>query len=71
VTAKDPLTGSLPLQALLAVQALAFVVDQESVAVCPTVIVRGATERLTLGGALTVSVVDILVEPPGPAQASV
>ena len=44
-----PWVACAPLQAPLAVQEVAFVEDQVSVALCPTVMVVGATEIVTVG----------------------
>jgi hypothetical protein len=53
-----PLVGSLPDQPLLAVQLLAFVEDQLSVAEPPLLTVVGLAVRLTVGGAETLTVTD-------------
>jgi hypothetical protein len=72
VTAKVPLVACAPLQALLAVQVVALVEDQVSVALCPSVIEVGATEMVTVGGGLlTVNGADATKLPPGPVQVSV
>ncbi len=44
-----PLVASDPLQPSLALHVLALVVDQVSVALCPTVIVVGAIDSITEG----------------------
>src|SRR5689334_18230984 len=44
-----PLVGSLPLQAPLAVQEVAFIADQVSVALWPATIVVGCTLRVIAG----------------------
>jgi hypothetical protein len=53
-----PLVGSLPDQPLLAVQLLAFVEDQLSIAEPPLLTVVGLAVRLTVGGAETLTVTD-------------
>ena len=51
-TLKLPLIASVPVQPPLAVQALAFVLDQLSVALPPAVkIVAGLAVNVTVGGA--------------------
>ena len=45
-----PLVACAPLQAPLAVHAVAFVVDQVKVEVCPTVIVVGEALMVIVGG---------------------
>jgi hypothetical protein len=49
-----PLVGSLPLQAPLAVQEVALLLDQVSVALCPATMVVGSTPRVIdgAGGAI-------------------
>ncbi len=60
-----PLTASLPVQALDAVHAVALVDDQVSVALCPTVMLVGATLIVTVGAAaLIVTVAALEAEPP-------
>jgi hypothetical protein len=68
VTAKVPLVFRVPLQALLAMHVVALVEDQVSVALCPSVIEVGATDRVTVGGGglFTVSAADAIKLPPGP-----
>jgi hypothetical protein len=44
-----PLVACVPVQAPLAVQEVAFVEDHVNVACSPTVMVVGATERVTVG----------------------
>jgi hypothetical protein len=62
----------VPVQAPLAVQAVAFAVDQVSVALCPTVTEVGLTEIVTVGAAaVTVSVADACALPALPVQVSV
>jgi hypothetical protein len=65
-----PLTGSAPDQPPLAVHAVAFVADQDSVAVLPLVTVLGLALKETVGGCpgLTVIVVDCAALPPLPVQ---
>ena len=71
VTVSVPLVGCVPLQAPLAVQDVAFVEDQVSVALCPSVIDVGLIERVTVGAAaLTVNVADAVALPPAPLQVS-
>ena len=68
-----PLVGSLPDQPPEAVQLLAFVDDQLSIADPPLLTVVGLALRLTVGltGAETLTVTDRLALPPGPLQVSV
>ena len=68
-----PLVGSLPDQPPEAVQLLALVEDQLSIADPPLLIVVGLALRLTVGltGAETLTVTDWLALPPGPLQVSV
>jgi hypothetical protein len=62
----------LPDQAPEAVQAVALVEDQVSVALAPLAIALGPTLKLTVGsGAFTETVVDWLALPPAPSQVSV
>ena len=71
VTVSVPLVAWVPLQAPLAVQDVAFVEDQVSVALCPSVIDVGLIERVTVGAAaLTVNVADAVALPPAPLQVS-
>ena len=63
VTFKVPLVFWVPLQAPLAVQEVAFIDDQVSVALWPSAIEVGSTERVTVGAggggaAFTVSCAD-------------
>ena len=62
VTFKAPLVFWVPLQAPLAAQEVAFVEDQVSVALWPSAIEAGSTERVTVGAgggeAFTVSCAD-------------
>ena len=69
-----PLVANEPLQAPLAVQEVAFVVDHSSVADLPSVIEVGLAERLTVGTAVvfvTATLAEPLAEPPAPVQVSV
>jgi hypothetical protein len=70
-----PLVVCAPLQAPLAAQEVAFVEDQVSVALSPTVIEVGLTARVTVtaggGAAFTVSSADASALPPAPLQVSV
>jgi hypothetical protein len=66
-----PLVSSLPDQPPEAVQPLAFVEDQLSVAEPPLLTVVGFALRLTVGGAETLTVTDRLAVPPAPLQVSV
>jgi hypothetical protein len=75
VTCKVPLVFWVPLQAPLAVQDVAFVDDQVSMALWPSAIEVGSTERVTVGagggggGAVfTVSCADACALPPAPLQ---
>jgi hypothetical protein len=70
VTLCVPLVTFAPLQPLLAVQLVAFVDDQLSVALCPSVIEVGATEMFTVGGGglVTVKVAVATKPPPAPLQ---
>ena len=72
VTLCVPLVACAPLQPLPAVQLVAFVDDQLSVALCPSVIEVGVTEMFTVGdGAWTETVTDALEEPFVPVQLNV
>jgi hypothetical protein len=72
MTAKLPFAFSAPLQALLAVQEVALVEDQVSVALCPSVIEVGATVMFTaIGGLLTVKGADATTLPPAPVHVRV
>jgi hypothetical protein len=68
-----PLVGSIPDQPSEAVQPLALVEDQLSIADPPLLTVVGLALRLTVGltGAETLTVTDWLALPPGPLQVSV
>ena len=66
-----PLVGSLPDHPPEAVQLVAFVEDQLSVAEPPLLTVAGLALRLTVGGVETLTVADWLAVPPGPLQVSV
>jgi hypothetical protein len=71
VSVAVPLVDWLPLQAPLAVHAVAFVDDQVSVALAPSVIVVGFTEIVTVGAtAFTVRTAVLAALPPGPVQVS-
>lgn len=61
-----PLTASLPVQALEAVQEVALALDHVSVALWPEVIPAGATPMVTVGApaAVTVTLVAVEVEEP-------
>jgi hypothetical protein len=62
----------VPVQAPLAVHDVAFVEDQVSVALCPSVIEAGLIERVTVGAAaFTVNAADAFALPPAPLQVSV
>ena len=69
----DPLTGLVPDQDPEAVQAVALVADQVSVALLPLVTVLGLAARLIVGtGCVTDTVADCDAElPPVPAQVNV
>jgi hypothetical protein len=66
-----PLVGSLPDQPPDAMQLLAFVEDQLSVAEPPLLTLAGLALRLTAGAAETFTVTDWLALPPGPVHVSV
>jgi hypothetical protein len=66
-----PLVARAPLQPPLAVQLAASVLDHVRVLVCPEAMDVGLAARVTVGGGATVTVVDWLVLPPVPVQASV
>lgn len=64
-----PLSDLVPDQPPDAVQLVALVDDQVSVALAPLLIALGPTLKLTVGnGDLTVTVVDCVALPPGPVQ---
>ena len=69
----DPLTGLLPDQDPEAVQAVALVADQVSVALLPLATVLGLAARLMVGtGCVTETVADCAAAlPPAPVQVSV
>jgi hypothetical protein len=68
----QPLTAFVPDQAPEAVQAVALVDDQFSVALLPLVMALGPTLRVTVGvGALVETVADWAAVPPGPEQVRV
>lgn len=70
--AADPLAGLLPLQPAEAVQAVALLEDQDSIAVLPLFTVVGAAVRLTEGaGVVTETVADCAALPPVPVHVSV
>ena len=65
----EPLVALVPDHAPEAVQDVAFVADQVSVALLPLVTELGLALNVTVGtGALTETVVPWVVLPPGPAQ---
>lgn len=67
-----PDTAFVPDQAPEAVQEVAFVAVQFSVALLPLVMALGPTLRLTVGvGDLMDTVTDCVALPPGPEHASV
>jgi hypothetical protein len=67
-----PLVGWAPVQLPLAVQAVAFVDDQVSVLLAPTVRLAGLALIVTVGaGATTVTVAVALALPPVPVQVKV
>lgn len=75
VTDCVPLVGCAPDQAPPAVQDVAFVEDQLSVALIPALMLVGVTPRLAVGGGgalVTLSVVEAAADvPPGPMQTRV
>ena len=66
-----PLVGSFPDQPPDAVQLVALLDDQLSIADPPLLTVVGLALRPTVGGPETLTVTDWLALPPGPLQASV
>lgn len=65
----EPLVASAPLQPPEAVQEVAFVEDQVSVALSPLVTVLGLAESVTVGcGCVTDTVADCEALPPAPTQ---
>jgi hypothetical protein len=67
-----PLADFDPVQAPLALHEVAFVDDQVSVEDSPLLMVEGFAEIETVGaGVDTVTVTDLLAEPPAPVQVSV
>ena len=66
-----PLVGSLPDQPADAVQLLALLDDQLSIADPPLLTVWGFALRPTVGGSEIFTVTDLLALPPGPLQRSV
>jgi hypothetical protein len=68
-----PLVGSFPDQPAEAVQLLALLDDQLSIADAPLLTVVGLALKLTvgLGGAETLTVTVLLALPPAPLQVSV
>jgi hypothetical protein len=73
VTLCVPPVALVPLQPLLAVHEVALVEDQLSVALFPSVIEVGVTDRATVGngGLVTVNAADATKLPPVPLQVSV
>jgi hypothetical protein len=72
VTLSVPLMASAPVQPPLAVQDVAFVLDQVRVELPPEETVVGLADSVTVGAGTTVTVVlagDVV--PPAPVQASV
>jgi hypothetical protein len=67
----EPEVGCAPLHAPLAVQAVALVEDHARLLALPAVIVVGLALMLTVGAAITDTVVDCTAVPPGPEQVSV
>jgi hypothetical protein len=66
-----PVAACAPVHALLAVQAVAFVEDQVTVALWPTVMLVGDTLIVTVGAAaVTVNAAVPFADPPAPVQAS-
>jgi hypothetical protein len=68
-----PVASWAPLQPLLAVQLVVLVLLQLRVLLWPVVIVVGSAEKASVGvgGALTVTLANWVVVPPGPLQARV
>jgi hypothetical protein len=68
-----PLMAGVPLQAPLAVHAVAFVLVHARVTLAPALVNVGVAERVTVGngGALTVTVADPAAVPSFPVQVSV
>jgi hypothetical protein len=67
----EPLVPLEPLQPPEAVQAVALLLDQVSVAVAPAFTVLGEALNVTIGALLeTVTVADCVADPPGPVQVS-
>lgn len=67
----EPLSPLAPLQAPEAVQAVALLLDQDSVDAAPAFTVLGAALIVTSGALLeTVMVADCVAEPPVPVQVS-
>ena len=64
-----PLVPWLPAQAPEATQALALVVDQVSVEVCPVTTVVGASDRLTVGAGVAGAVATTVALLVAPSQA--
>ena len=73
VTLCVPAVAMVPVQPLLAVQVVALVEDQLSVALCPSVIEVGVTESVMVGngGLVTVNAADATKVPPAPVQVRV
>jgi hypothetical protein len=66
----EPLVARVPLQAPLAVQLVALVLDQVSVEAPPLATDAGDAEMATVGAGTTVTVADWVALPPGPVQVS-
>lgn len=65
----EPLFASVPDQAPVPVQAVAFVADQLSVELLPLTTLLGLAVKVTVGaGAVTVTVVDCEALPPVPVH---
>jgi len=70
---REPLVAWAPAHAPVAVQVVAWVLDQVRVALAPLAIVLGAATRLMVGagvGAVTETVAAWVALPPGPVQVS-
>jgi hypothetical protein len=71
----DPAVARAPVQAPLAVHAVAFRDDHVNTVVAPLTTVVGAADKVTVGRGIgadaSVTLADCIADPPGPIQVSV
>ena len=73
LTVSAPVTARAPVQAPVAVQDVAFVLDQTKLDDSPRITLLGLALKDTVGGGVTwtFTVVDLVLDPPVPVQVSV